>query len=157
MPNHANDNAEGFTPARIIEPFHRLYASGLLHKTKATNDALYYVGEKYSKDYGAAGGTLLKQPPAYVKPLRRMNDEYRGVPTVLVDKCLSYHQAAQTLDALEIREVVEGIVVYGQQIVDVGKRYSGYSTTNQARAAAITAIRIGLIALKLHYGMREAA
>src|SRR5580698_9413144 len=111
MLNHANDNLEGFTTSRTIEPFHRLCASGLLHKTKSTNEELYYIGEKYSKDYGAAGGTLLKQPPAYVKPVRRMNDEYKGVPTVLVDKCLSYHQAAKTLDALEIREVVEGIVV----------------------------------------------
>ena len=93
------------------------------------------------------------QPPTYVKPVRRAYyDEYKGVPTPLVDKCRPYHEAAKVLDALEIREVVEAIAVHGRPLVGVGEQYSGYATPHQARSAAITALRIGLIALRNHYG-----
>jgi hypothetical protein len=153
MPGHANDNVEGRTGGtRTIEPFHRLWTSELLHKNAVTNAGLYYVGENYRKHYRDAGGTGLSEPPAYVKPVRY--DKYdliRNVQPVLVDKCLPYRNAAKVLDALEIREVVEAIVVHGRPIVGVGKQYSGYKTKNQAQSAAITALRIGLIALRNHY------
>jgi len=154
MPNHANDNEQvrtnARTNARTIEPFHRQYASQALHKTEAMNDELYYVGGKYRKSYYDAGGTCSSQPPAYRKPVDSY-DEYRQVPIVPVDKCLPYHEAAKVLDALEIREVVEAIVVHSRPLVGVGKVYSGYTTDNQARCAAITALRLGLLALKNHY------
>jgi hypothetical protein len=71
---------------------------------------------------------------------------------VLVDKCRPYNEAAKVLDALEICEVVESIVVHGRQLASVGKAYSGYATKLQAQSAARTALRIGLIALRNHYG-----
>jgi hypothetical protein len=158
MPNHANDNIanssianDSIVTVRTIEPFHRLWVSELLHKTRVMNDELYYVGEKYRRSFADAGGNYSSQPPAYTKPVRRVNDEYKGVPTVLVDKCLPYYEAAKVLDALEIREVVEAIVVHSRPLVGVGKVYSGYTTDNHARCAAITALRLGLFALKNHY------
>jgi hypothetical protein len=144
----ANDNVEGHTNARTIEPFHRVWTT---HKTKLMNDQLYYVGEKYRKQYYDAGGSSLSQPPAYKEPIGKF-DEYRQVCRALVDKCLPYHEAAKVLDALELREIVEAIVVHGRPVVGVGKVYSGYATVLQARSAAITALSIGLIALRNHYG-----
>jgi hypothetical protein len=155
MPHHANDNVGGNVAgdsikARTIEPFHRLCTSQLLHKAKAMNQQLYYVGQQYRKNYYDAGGTCLSHPPAYEKPVDSY-DEYRQVRKVLVDKCLPYHEAAKVLDALEIREVVEAIAVHGRLVVEAGREYSGRNHKGQARSAAITALGIGLMALKNHY------
>jgi hypothetical protein len=154
MPSHANDNVKVRTnKGCTIEPFHRQCTSGRLHKSKAMNQQLYYVGLQYRKSYHDAGGTSLSQPPAYEKPVQR--DSYSGyseVRNLVVDKCLPYHEAAKVLDALEIREVVEAIVVHGRPLIGVGKEYSGRNQVQQARSAAITAMGIGLIALRNHYG-----
>lgn len=156
MPHHANDNvaadnvADG-NKARTIKSFHRLWTEKSLHKTNAAmNDHLHFVGEKYKRSFIAAGGTASSQPPPYVPPVQGY-DAYRQIPIVPIDKCLPYHEAAKVLDALEIREVVEAIVVRDRQIVPVGAAYGGYATPAQAQAAAITAVRIGLIALRNHY------
>jgi hypothetical protein len=152
----ANDNvaaiADKAAPAkRSIKSFHRLWNQKSFHRTNdAMNNELKAVGERYRRSFFAAGGTDSSQPPAYVAPVQGY-DAYRQIPIVPDDKALPYHEAANVLDALEIREVVEAIVVRDRQIVPVGEEYSRYATDPQARAAAITALRIGLIALRNHY------
>jgi hypothetical protein len=149
--NVAPDSIADGNKARTIKSFHRLWTEKSLHKTNAAmNDHLYFVGEKYKRSFADAGGTASSQPPPYVPPVQGY-DAYRQIPIVPDDKALPYYEAANVLDALEIREVVEAIVVRDRQIVQVGEEYSRYATDPQARAAAITALRIGLIALRNHY------
>jgi hypothetical protein len=142
MPNHHNDNIR----ARTIEPFHRLYAEGLLHKSKAVNDQLFYIGQRYAKSYEQADRILI-QTPEYAKP---MYDAFRDVPITEapIDRSRPYYDAAKVLDALGVLEVVEAIVIHGRPVVEAGKQYTGRRQDQQARCAAITALGIGLLALR---------
>jgi hypothetical protein len=140
--------------ARTIEPFHRLYAQGLLHKSNAVNDQLYYIGQRYAKSYEQAGRVSI-QSPDYGKPMVSCGsyDAYRDVPIAesRIDRSRPYYDAAKALIALGVLEVVEGIVIHGRPVVEVGKAYSGRNQDQQARCSAITALGIGLLALRAHY------
>jgi hypothetical protein len=138
MPKHNNDNVKG---CRTIEPFHRLYAEGLLHKVNAVNEQLFYVGQRYAKSYDQAGRNSI-QSPDYAKPMVSCGsyDAYRDVPI-----------AAKLLKAVDLVELVEAIVIHGRPVVEVGKEYSGRKQDQQARSAAITALGIGLMILREHY------
>ena len=150
MTKYANDNTKG----RTIEPFHRLYAEGLLHRTNAVNEQLFYVGQRYAKSYEQAGGNSI-QSPDYAKPTVSCGsyDAYRDVPIAesRVDKSRLYYEAAKALDAVDLVGLVEAIVIHGRAVVEVGKEYSGRKQDQQARSAAITALGIGLMILREHY------
>jgi hypothetical protein len=162
-PRHANDNvappdAEVVAKAglRTIKSFHRLFASKHLHTDPAMNARLELVGKRYRTSFFAAGGTASSQPPAWVAPVPGY-DEWRQVPITPVDKCLPYHDAAKVLDGLEIRELVEAIVIRDLPIEIVGKQYTRHKGKKQAGAAAATACSIGLVALRNHYDAKESA
>jgi hypothetical protein len=144
-PVAANDNRKG----RTIEPFHRLYADGLLDYTPAMNAQLYHHGQQYKRLYRNAGGSLT-HPPVYTEPSAGEFDSYRGVTRFPVDKSRPYFEAAKLLDDLGLRELVEAIVIHGKPVVEVGKVYSHRHQDQQARCAAITALGIGLQALRNH-------
>jgi len=150
MPKHHNDNVKG----RTIEPFHRLYAEGLLHKVNAVNEQLFYVGQRYARSY-ELGGRLSIKSPDYAKPLVSCGsyDSYRDVPIAesRVDRSRMYYEAASVLNALGLVELIEAIVIHGRPVVEVGKEYSGRRQDQQARSAAITALGIGLMILREHY------
>jgi len=150
MPKHNNDNIRG----RTIEPFHRLYAEGLLHKNDAVNEQLFYVGQRYARSYEQAGRNSI-QPPDYAKPMVSCGtyDAYRDAPIAesRIDKSRPYYEAAKALDALGLLELVEAIVIHSRPVVEVGKEYSGRKQDQQARSAAITAMGIGLLILRDHY------
>jgi hypothetical protein len=150
MQNHSNDNIK----AGKIEPFHRLYAEGLLHKVNAINEQLFYVGQRYARSYEQAGRNSI-QSPDYAKPMVSCGsyDSYRDVPIAesRIDKSRPYYEAARVLDALELRGLVEAIVLHGRPVVEVGKEFTGRKQDQQARSAAITALGIGLMALRNHY------
>jgi hypothetical protein len=150
MQKHANDNAKG----RTIEPFHRLYAEGLLHKTDAVNEQLFYCGQRYAKSYERADRNS-PQSPDYGKPMVSCGsyDAYRDVPSAekRIDNSRPYYEAAMALVPLGLRELVEAIVIHGRPVVEVGKEYSGRKQDQQARSAAITALGIGLLILREHY------
>jgi hypothetical protein len=150
MPKHDNDSIKG----RTIEPFHRLYAEGLLHKTNAVNEQLFYVGQRYARSYEQAG-RVSNQSPDYAKPMVSCGsyDAYRDVPIAesRIDRSRSYYEASKVLDVVGLRELVEAVVVHGRPVVDVGKEYSGRKQDQQARSSAITALGIGLLILREHY------
>jgi hypothetical protein len=150
MLNYANDNAK----PRTIEPFHRLYAQGLLHKSKPVNDQLFYIGQRYARSYEQAGRISI-QSPDYAKPMVSCGsyDAYRDVPIAqaLIDRSRPYYDGAKALDALGLLEVVEAIVIHSRPVVEVGKEYTGRQQEQQARCAAITALGIGLLALRAQY------
>jgi hypothetical protein len=143
MKRVANDNIK----SRTIEPFHRTFADQKLHRTPAVNTKLYYAGLRYKKSYFDAGGTLTA-PPVYTAS---EYDEYRQVSRI--PKSRPYFEAAKILDDLGLRELVEAIVINGRPVVDTGKRYTyvDRNQTEQARAAATTALGIGLRVLRNHY------
>jgi hypothetical protein len=149
MLNHVNDNIK-----RTIEPFHRLYAEGLLHRTDAVNSQLFYIGQRYARSYEQAGRTSI-QSPDYAKPMVSSGgyDSYRDVPIAesRVDRSRLYYEAASALKTLGLVDLVEAIVIHGRPVVDVGKEYSGRKQDQQARSAAITALSIGLLVLREHY------
>jgi hypothetical protein len=151
-PVAANDNRKG----RTIEPFHRLYADGLLHHATAVNAQLYHHGQQYKRLYYNAGGNLTHRP-VYAEPPASQYDEYRNVSRTPVDKSRPYFEAAKILDDLGLRELVEAIVIHGQPVIAVGKIYSHRRQKAQARCAAITALGIGLHALRNHYDAANAA
>jgi hypothetical protein len=68
-----------------------------------------------------------------------------------VDKLKPYLEARALLQNLGLEKVVEGIVIEGRTVVEVGKEYSGRQHEQQARCAAITALAIGLRVLRNHY------
>jgi hypothetical protein len=150
MQTHANDNAK----SRKIEPFHRLYAEGLLHKVNAVNEQLFYLGQRYARSYEQAGRNSI-QSPDYAKPMVSCGsyDSYRDVPIAesRIDRSRPYYEAATALDAVDLRELVEAIVLHGRPVVEVGKEYSGRKQDQQARSTAITALGIGLLVLRNHY------
>jgi hypothetical protein len=149
MRKHDNDNK-----SRTIEPFHRLFAEGLLHKTDAINSQLFYVGQRYVKSYEDAGRRSI-QSADYAQPMVSCGryDSYRDVPIAesRVDRSRLYYDAASALKALGLVELVEAIVIQGRNVVEVGKEYSGRRQDQQARSAAITALGIGLLILREHY------
>jgi hypothetical protein len=151
MPVPANDN-------RRIEPFHRLYADGLLHKNKATNASLFFCGERYRSDFEKARTAASASPIQAVDYSRPQVSgggfspfKDRPASDRRIDVSRSYHEANERLDALGLREVVESIVVLGNDVVTTGREYSGRRQEQQARSAAITALSIGLRVLQLYY------
>jgi hypothetical protein len=150
MPKHHNDNVKG----RTIEPFHRLYAEGLLHKVNAVNEQLFYVGQRYARSYERAGRISI-QSPDYAKPIVSCGsyDSYRDVPIAesRIDRSRPYYEASKALATLGLLELVEAIVIHGRPVVEVGKEYSDRRQDQQARSAAITALGIGLLILREHY------
>jgi hypothetical protein len=155
-PRAANDNvaaiADKAAPAkRTIKSFHRLWNQKSFHRTNdAMNNELKAVGERYRRSFFAAGGTDSSQPPAYVAPVQGY-DAYRQIPIVPDDKALPYHEAARVLDALGLLEVFEDIAVHQRNTGPAGMKHSGYRTEKQGQAAAVEAVRCGLIALRNHY------
>jgi hypothetical protein len=142
----ANDNVK----RRTIEPFHRLFAEGKLHRTPAVNTQLYYAGLRYRKSYSDAGGNSTA-PPIYSGSLPPEYDPYRQVRRTSVDKSRPYFDAAKILDGLGLRELVESIVVRAEKVEEAGKRYRCRRHKEQGRCAAQTALGIGLRALRNHY------
>lgn len=140
---------------RRVEPFHRLYADGLLHKTPGQNDQLFYVGQRYAESWEKAGRVSI-QSPDYSKPMVSCGsyDPYRDVPIAAsrVDNSRPYYEAAKALAAIDgLCGLVEAIVIHGRPVVEAGKEFSGRNHNQQARSAAITALGIGLLILRNHY------
>jgi hypothetical protein len=140
------------TGPRTIKSFHRLYSEGLLHPTdNAVNNALYQIGGWYRRHYFQAGGTATRPPPSYVAPEKQYDSRLQTEIAPPPARAVLYHDAAKVLDALEIREVFEAIVVHDRPIVPVGQQYTGRKHPQNARGAVAAVVRIGLIRLRSHY------
>lgn len=147
---HANDN----TPTRHIrDPFHRLFMEGMLHRHPRTNISLYDIGQRYARDFTGAGGSGIRSPN-YERPVVDSGgyDPYRDVPIPdHLNKSKLYAAAAQKLDVIEARQLVEDIIVHGMPIVEAGRKHTGRMQEQQARAAAIAVLSIALLLLRDHY------
>ena len=120
------------------------------------NEQLFYVGGRYRKTYYDAGGSLTHRPVNKGPPTAEY-DDYRHVWRTPVDEARSYFDAAAILDDLGLCDLVESIVIHAQPVLDVGKQYSGRTQVRQAVAAAITALGIGLLALRNHYAAKASS
>lgn len=134
----ANDNK----PTRHLkDPFHRLYADGNLHYNEQTNYSLYTVGERYRRNFRA-------------KPLVECDgyDSFRdrAIPDYLNPSKI-YSDAAEQLDMIKARGLVEDILIDGMPIVEAGKKHTGRNHQEQARVAAITILTTALFLLRDHY------
>lgn len=146
----ANDNK----PTRhISSPFHRIYSEGWLHRHPKTAYALYLVGCRYEKSFSLAGGSGI-QSPNYERPLVDGGgyDPYRdtAIPRHL-DKQRLYSDAAQVLDIVEARGLVEDIIIQGMPLVEAGRKHTGRKHEAQARAAAVAMLTTSLLLLRDHY------
>ncbi|MBB5053054.1 hypothetical protein HNQ36_003045 [Afipia massiliensis] len=134
----ANDNK----PKRhISDPFHRLYKEGLLHQNEQTNRDLYYVGERYRKNY-------LSKPEIECDGYDSFRD--RPIPDHL-NKSKLYSAAAASLDVIESRGLFEDIVVHGMPVFETSRKHTGRNQRAQAVAAAITVLTSSLLLLRDHY------
>lgn len=138
MPTAANDNVR-----HIADPFHRHWKGKLLHRDSRRNDALYYVGDRYARDWDNAGcPTSLEISTGY--------DAVRQIS--FADKMAGpYYAAAAVLEKLELRSIVEQIIFQGRLAAQVGRAATGRAQAEQARAAALMGLSVALRVLELHY------
>lgn len=127
-------------------PVERLASKKLLDKNRHLNEILLTAANKYREKYDQAGIDTLMSAD-YLRPY--VDGSRRPATGGAFEP---YVSASKAMEPDEVRGAVDAIVLREDDLMQVGRKLSGYHG-NQARASAVVLLRLGLRQLAKHFNL----